>query len=97
MFCHHYPTDDRLPQLYAGENVFNRVLVVVTYEHDIRRCGQWISSTHGLPCIRTRDLSVLGRADTFFILEPALFKGINVFIAERSDENSTIHLLGKIK
>jgi len=97
MLCYHYPNDNRLPQLYAGEHVFDRVLVIVTYEHDIRRRGHWLSSTHGLPCIRTRDLSTLGRADTFFILEPALFKGLEAFIAERSEENSTIHLLGNLK
>jgi len=92
-----YSNASKLPQLHACEQVFERVVVVVAYEHDYNKCGKpYHSRTHGIPCIRTRELSLLGRADTFFIIDPAYFIGLQDFIVERNEENSTIHLLGKV-
>lgn len=92
-----YPNASKLPQLHACEQVFDRVVIVVEFEYDFNKCGRPCNSkTYGLPCIRTRDLSVLGRADTFFIIDPASFTGLRDFIEERKEEKSTIHLLGNV-
>jgi len=92
-----YPNANKLHKLHACEAVFDRVVLVVAFEHDTTRCGRHRSSTtHGLPGIRTRNLSSLGRADTFFILEPSMFIDLFDFISERTNEKSTIHLLGQL-
>jgi len=87
-----YPSDTKLPQLHACEKVFDRIVVIVAYDPDAKR--PWISKTHNLPCIRTRDLSVLGHADTIFVLEPASFSGLREFIAARLEDRCVVHLLG---
>ena len=89
-----YPSSTKLPQLHACEKVFDRVVVIVAYDPDASR--PWMSRTHNLPCIRTRDLAVLGHADTIFILDPASFSHLREFIAQRLDENCVVHLLGPV-
>ena len=90
-----YPSDAKLPQLHACEKVFDRIVVIVKYDHDAVK--PFLSKTHNLPCIRTRDLSILGRADTVFILEPASFSGLCEFIAHRLEDKCVVHLLGPVK
>jgi len=87
-----YPSAAKLPQLHASEKVFDRVVVVVVYDPNAKKA--FMSRTHNLPCIRARDLAVIGRADTIFIVEPLLFPRLREFITQRLEENCAVHLLG---
>ena len=90
-----YRTSERLPQLHACEQVFDRRVIVVAFEHNFNRSGcPTADRTHGLPCVRTRDLTSIVSADTVFILDPECFYGLRDFIVERMEQKCTVHLLG---
>lgn len=89
-----YRTADRLPQLYACEHVFDRRIVIVAFEHDFNKSGcATAAQSHGLPCVRTRDLTSVNVADTVFILDADCFYGLREFVIERLEQKCTVHLL----
>ena len=92
-----YNNANRLPQMYAGEQVFDRRSIIIAFEHDYTRSGiPTAAQTYGLPCVRTRDLSAIVNADTVFVLDASCFYGLRDFIVERLEQKCTVHLLGAI-
>ena len=84
---HFYRSLHRLPQLYAGEQVFDRRVHVIEY-------GPYgASTTHGVPSIRCTDLRSVGDANVIFLLEPNQFSGLREFVVSRLQQGCVLHLL----
>jgi len=84
---HFYRSFHRLPQLYAGEQVFDRRVAVV--EHGAHSAG----TTHGVPCIRCSDLTWIGDFNVIFLLDPQNFSGLREFVVSRLQQGCVLHML----